>query len=143
MHVCLASFGVCCQHGRQSRVCREYDRLEAEAIKQRCKPRYSLAAPEHEALVKSTVDLACNPKLKGKIPSAIKELLANASGLEELALGLVRDAYGFFFWFRCQLHCLERVCLQDTNCSRVTCSAVTMTVRRKCSVVQTALTVKV
>ena len=70
--------------------CREYDRLEAEAHKQRCKPKYSLASEDHETLVKSTVDLACNPKLKGRIPSAIKEALANAVGLQELTIGLVR-----------------------------------------------------
>ena len=69
--------------------CREYDRLEAETLKQRCKPRYSLASEEHQTLVKSTVDLACNPKLKGRIPSAIKEALANAAALEELTIGLV------------------------------------------------------
>ena len=72
--------------------CREYDRLEAEAHKQRCKPKYSLASEDHETLVKSTVDLACNPKLKGRIPSAIKEALANAVGLQELTVGLVLHA---------------------------------------------------
>ena len=72
-----------------SQTCREYDRIEAEAHKQRCKPKYSLASEEHETLVKSTVDLACNPKLKGRIPSAIKEALANAA-LQELTIGLVR-----------------------------------------------------
>lgn len=70
-------------------VCREYDRLEAEALKQRCKPKYSLASEDHQILVKSTVDLACNPKLKGRIPSAIREALANAASLEELTIGLV------------------------------------------------------
>lgn len=70
-------------------VCREYDRLEAEALKQRCKPKYSLTSEEHQTLVRSTVDLACNPKLKGRIPSAIKEVLANAAALEELTIGLV------------------------------------------------------
>ena len=39
--------------------------------------------------MKSTVDLACNPKLKGRIPFAIKEALANAAALEELTIGLV------------------------------------------------------
>lgn len=74
---------------RLSTLCREYDRLEAEALKQRCKPKYSLASEDHQTLVKSTVDLACNPKLKGRIPSAIREALANAAALEELTIGLV------------------------------------------------------
>ena len=73
--------------------CREYDRLEAEALKQRCKPKYSLAGEDHQTLVKSTVELACNPKLKGKIAFAIKEALANAAALQELTIGLVRFYY--------------------------------------------------
>ncbi|DBB01949.1 TPA: hypothetical protein ACH3X1_000538 [Trebouxia sp. C0004] len=67
---------------------KEYDRLEADAVKLHCKPRYSLASADHETLVKSTVDLACNPKLKGKVPSAIKEVLAHGAALEELTIGL-------------------------------------------------------
>ncbi len=39
--------------------------------------------------MKSTVELACNPKLKGKVPSAIKEVLANGIALEELTIGMV------------------------------------------------------
>ena len=39
--------------------------------------------------MKSTGDLACNAKLKGKIPSAIKEVLANGAALEELTIGMV------------------------------------------------------
>ncbi len=68
--------------------CREYDRLEADAVKLHCKPKYSLASIDHETLVKSTVDLACNPKLKGKVPSAIKEVLAHGAALEELTIGM-------------------------------------------------------
>ena len=68
--------------------CREYDRLEAEAVKLHCKPKYSLASTDHETLVKSTVDLACNPKLKGKVPSAIKEVLAHGAALQELTIGM-------------------------------------------------------
>lgn len=70
-------------------LCREYDRLEADAARQHCKPNYSLGSADHETLVKSTLDLACNPKLKGKVPSAIKEVLANAAALEELTVGMV------------------------------------------------------
>ena len=70
------------------RFCREYDRLEADAVKLHCKPKYFLASTDHEALVKSTVDLACNPKLKGKVPSAIKEVLAHGAALEELIIGM-------------------------------------------------------
>ena len=62
-------------------LCREYDRIEAEAAKHRCKLRYSLASADHQSLVKSTTDLACNPKLK--------EVLAGAAELEELAMSLV------------------------------------------------------
>ena len=85
MHSCWAW----CSPKSFSTACREYDRLEAEALKQRCKPKYSLVSEEHQTLVKSTVDLVCNPKLKGKVPSAIKEALANAAALEELTIGLV------------------------------------------------------
>lgn len=67
---------------------REYDRLEADAVKLHCKPKYSLASTDHETLVKSTVDLACNPKLKGKVPSAIKQVLAHGAALEELTIGM-------------------------------------------------------
>ena len=38
--------------------------------------------------MKSTVDLVCNPKLKGKVPSAIKEVLAHGTALEELTIGM-------------------------------------------------------
>ena len=38
--------------------------------------------------MKSTVDLACNPKLKGKVPSAIKEVLAHGAALQELTIGM-------------------------------------------------------
>ncbi len=38
--------------------------------------------------MKSAVDLACNPKLKGKVPSAIKEVLAHGAALEELTIGM-------------------------------------------------------
>jgi len=76
------------QSSTSGRVCREYDRLEADAVKLHSKPKYSLASTDHETLVKSTVDLACNPKLKGKVPSAIKEVLAHGAALEELTIGM-------------------------------------------------------
>lgn len=72
------------------KLCREYDRLEADAARQHCKPKYALSSADHETLVKSTLELACNPKLKGRVPSAIKEVLANAAALEELTVGMVR-----------------------------------------------------
>ncbi|KAL0039275.1 hypothetical protein WJX79_001133 [Trebouxia sp. C0005] len=67
---------------------KEYDRLEADAVKLHCKPKYALASTDHETLVKSTVDLVSNPKLKGKVPSAIKEVLAHGTALEELTIGM-------------------------------------------------------
>ena len=54
---------------------REYDRLEAEARKHETKPKYSLAGPEHAALAKSTAELVCHPQLKGKVASALEELV--------------------------------------------------------------------
>ena len=72
--------------------CRDYDRLEADAVKHNFKAKYSLASADHEALVKSTVDLVCNPKLKGRVPSAIKEVFAQSSLLEELTIGLVSES---------------------------------------------------
>lgn len=68
---------------------REYDRLEAEARKHQTKPKYSLAAPEHTALAKSTAELMCHPQLKGKVASAIKEVLMHGAALEELVIGMV------------------------------------------------------
>ena len=68
---------------------REYDRLEAEARKHETKPKYSLAGPEHAALAKSTAELVCHPQLKGKVASAIKEVLVHGSALEELVIGVV------------------------------------------------------
>ena len=72
--------------------CREYDRLEAEGRKHQCKPKYALAAPEHEALAKSTAELMCHPQLKGRVATAIKEVLTTGPTLEELVIGMVRSS---------------------------------------------------
>ena len=68
---------------------REYDRLEAEARKNNSKPKYSLAGAEHAALAKSTAELMCHPQLKGRVASAVKEVLLHGSALEELVIGMV------------------------------------------------------
>ena len=69
--------------------CREYDRLEAEGRKRGAKPKYALAGLDHQALAKSTAELMCHPQLKGRVASAIKEVLSSAAGLEELVIGMV------------------------------------------------------
>lgn len=68
---------------------REYDRLEAEARKHQTKSKYSLAGAEHAALAKSTAELMCHPQLKGKVATAIKEVLLHGAALQELVIGMV------------------------------------------------------
>lgn len=87
-------------------------------MKQRCKPRYALASADHESLVRSTVELACNPKLKGKVPSAIKEVLANAANLEELAIGLVGFLNPDHYFWRKLIH---STCIMGSLCSMSAC----------------------
>ena len=58
-------------------------------MKHNCKPKYQLASADHEALVKSSMELVCNPKLKGRVAAAIKEVFTQGKALEELTIGLV------------------------------------------------------